>query len=296
VIPSSAYIQRSPFEKQDLFSDYQFETQQNSFWQNSTTPSSYFQISTLGRSVLPEINISQDFATRFGIARPITPHLQHALWTAQVLAFWLTDGVAYRRYDAMEGLISRMGLDPKNPSVVLDQEGLAITDLRALLNPTNDKTNIFFVKGPDSLFGPELESVIEEYAGTRKLFGKDVPEISKPILESLIIQFPTAKIISANEKFLSGSPLAPRVETTETPCGMLLEDARLARKDCRGDSPKTPISTQDTRSQDPKNSPTIRFAQTDSNNSMLYLGLAGLVVAIGTASYLYSRKHKQKDI
>lgn len=302
VIPSSEYVQRSPFEKQDLYSEYQTQMGRDSFWQNSRTPNSAFYISTLGRSVLPDLSVSQEFARAYGSQTPIDADLQRALWTAQVLTFWLTDGFAYRRYDGMQGLVSRMGLDPQNPSLVLDENGFAITDLRSLLNPTTDKESIFFVKGPDSLFGPEMESVIEEYAGTRKLFGKAVPEKSKPILENLITKFPTTKIRTANTLYLAGKPRASRVEPVETPCNMLLEDARLARKDCRGDSPKTvssgnntppPQSTTDVQS---KNSPKNQFAQTESNSNLKYFGIAGLIFAIATAGYLYSRNKNKKDM
>jgi len=303
VVPSPEYIQRSPFEKQTMFSDYQENVEESSFWQNSQTPNSYFMLSTLGRSVLPNLSDSQRFAQNYKITQPITLDTQRALWTAQVLAFWLTDGVAYRRYDGMEGLISRMGLDPKNPSAVLDANGLAITDLRTLLNPTSSKDDPYFVKGPDSLFGPELESIIEEYAGTRKLFGKDVPQISKPILDALITQFPTTKVNAANASFLAGRPLASRVETTETPCGMLLEDARIARKDCRGDSPKNPSNADTLETTSRGGSRTQggppNFASetpSESSNSTLYIGLLGLALAVGTAAYLYHNSNSKKAI
>lgn len=298
VMPSSEYIQRSPFEKQELYADYQNDVSKNSFWQNNQTPNSYFRLSTLGRSVLPELEVSQLFAKNYSVTEPITLDIQKALWTAQVLAFWLTDGFAYRRYDGMEGLISRMGLDPKNPSAVLDSNGLAFVDLRTLLNPSHIKDDPFYVKGPDSLFGPELESVLEEYAGTRKLFGHEVPEISKPILEQLITQVSTPKIKSANADFSSGNPRASRSETVETPCSMLLEDARLARKDCRQSSTSSTsgASGASSASETPSTSKNDqnKFAEGESSNSKIYLGLA--LIAIGaSAYYIYSRKNK-KDI
>lgn len=290
VIPSAAYIQLSPFEKVALRERYDSDVAEDSFWQDDHARGAYFKVAGLGRSVMPELDVAANYVSRdVTFPQGLTSDVQKALWTAQVLAFWLTDGVAYKQYRGMEGLVSANGHDPSNPSAVLDPNGYAKADLRTLLNPKDHAGDRDFVKGPDSIFGPELESVVVEYAGTGKLFGKPVPAVSKPVMDKLLTQVSTPKISQALARAKSGSPPQPSAGTALTPCSALTSAARAARKDCGSGADRAAAEASQHRRVAESSLNSRAPAETDSDNTLLYVGAAGLALAIGAAALLIRR-------
>jgi hypothetical protein len=282
VIPSATYVQISPFERVALRDQYNQELVEESLWQQRAPQDGYFNVAGLGRSVMPNLAEAKNYPLKAAqFPQGLTSEVQKGLWTAQVLAFWLTDGVAYKQYKGMEGLVSASGHDPGDPSAVLDANGYAKTDLRSLLNPKGQASAADFVTGPDSIFGPELESVVEEYAGTGKLFGKQVPSAAKPVLDRLLTQVSTPKIAAALSRARSGNPPAPKSGTALTPCSQLTASARAARKDCASGS-KTFAEV----SSDAKTTAAKRTKPNGSNNTLLYVGIAGLTLAVGASAYL----------
>jgi len=202
----------------------------------------------LGRSVL-DVSKAQNFNRGSNAIKPRSVgnygntssdlFIKH-LWTAQVIALWVTDGKVYRDYKGMEGIVTRNGHNPRDISKLnIDSNGVARTDLRSLLNPSND-SSVTFVKGPDGMFGPGAESLIEEFAGTGKIFGVSLPTPPSgrqplEVYASLVmlgLNIDTPKITAARTKYEAGNPPPSRREPVKTPCGMLQDDARAARPDC----------------------------------------------------------------
>jgi hypothetical protein len=301
VIPGATYIQLSPFEKVELREQYNADVTAGSFWQRAPHDGAYFKVAGLGRSVMPDLAVAERESSQ-GVQYPqgLTADVQKGLWTAQVLAFWLTDGVAYRHYKGMEGLVSANGHDPGDASVVLDVNGYARTDLRSLLNPKGSAQDAEYVKGPDSIFGPELESVLEEYAGTGKLFGKSIPAQSKPVLDRLLTQVVTPRLTAARTKATSGAPPAPKSAIPPTPCSKLTPEARRARKDCASGLSEIRTHLAKTRgraafAEAPSGADAKKgtVAKGSKDNTLLYVGAAGLTLVLGaSAFFLYKRSQK----
>ena len=265
----------------------------------------------MGRSVMPDFATAKSYSANASWNPPFNVDLQKALWTAQVLAFWLTDGRAYKVYSGMEGLVTKRGHNPSDPSKVLNPDGYAKTDLRALLNPIGDNSTTF-VNGPDSLWGDkaEAESVLVEYIGTGKFFGASLPSQftkTKAILDTLIAAVSTPAIDAVKAKRAQGQTLPSRTETAKTPCSDLDDAAYNARADCpkpRSGSGSVPQTPPPVASQTPpKKDDAFAKGQTSTeeepkeDNTMLYigLGLLGLAVVGGVGYYMHQKKKSAID-
>jgi hypothetical protein len=203
----------------------------------------------------------------------------------------------------MEGLVTKRGHNPSDPSKVLNPDGYAKTDLRDLLNPTGDNSDKF-VKGPDSLWGDkaEAESVIVEYIGTGKFFGASLPSQftkTKAILDTLIAAVSTPAIDAVKAKRAQGQTLPSRTEIAKTPCSDLDDAAYNARADCpkprsgSGSVPQTPPKKDDAFAK----GQTSTEEEPKEDNTMLYigLGLLGLAVVGGVGYYMHQKKKSAID-
>jgi hypothetical protein len=262
------------------------------------TPMRMFGTHHMGRSVL-----SQSSAQRFNNGpKSVKPSSAGSygstgsnsfigdLWTAQVITYWLTDGAAFKEaQDGKQvGLITSKGFSPSNLAPLIakmDANGVVAEDLRSLLNPTGNRSTLFLL-GPDGMFGPAAESIIEEFVGTDKLFGKTVPAgKARLALGRLASNIMTPKIQAALDKRLAGNPPPPREETELTPCNQLSNTAKAARSDC-----PTPPNVEPPQ-------PVIEVVEDEvvesasDDNTMLLLGFGAAAVAIlGVAVYVKRKK------
>ena len=261
----------------------------------------------MGRSVMPDFSTAQKYSKNATWNPAFNTDLQKALWTAQVLAFWLTDGVAYQKYDGMRGLVTSRGHNPSDPTPVLDSSGYAKTDLTSLLNPPGNK-DPKFVKGPDSLWGDEAEAedVLVEYINTGKFFGKTLPSSftkTKAILETLISAVSSPNIEKAKSNRAAGVMIPSKTEAKQAPCFDLDDAAYAARADCP--KPRPTSGGGGGGSVTPSVPPKSKFAEgaakdteeEKEDNTMLYvgLGLLGLAAIGGVAYYMHNKNKSAID-
>jgi hypothetical protein len=222
------------------------------------------------------------------------------LWTAQVLAYWVTDGNAFKeaRDGGQVGLITQKGLNPSDPSPLnITSNGIAMTDLRSLLNPKGNRSSTF-VLGPDAMFGPAAESIIEEWAGTRKLFGKSLSGKNTLALDRLAKNIKTPKIDAARAKRAAGQSVPSRTSAATTPCSQLSAKAQEARKDCV--SPKKSPSSSGSSKTSGGSKSTTKTAGGDTkapeeDNTLLYASIAGVsALVIGVGVVMYKKKKKAR--
>ena len=68
------------------------------------------------------------------------------LWTAQVLAYWVTNGAAFREAvdGGQVGLVTKQGHSLNNPSPLgINSNGIATTNLKSILNPKGNNSDDF---------------------------------------------------------------------------------------------------------------------------------------------------------
>ncbi len=221
------------------------------------------------------------------------------LWTAQVLAYWVTDGGAFKEAvdGGQVGLIRQRNFNPSDPSPLrLTSNGIAMTNLKSLLNPKGNNDSRF-VLGPDGMFGPAAESIVEEWAGTGKLFGKSLSGKNAMALNRLAQNIKTPKIDAARAKKAAGKSVPSRREAAVTPCSQLSPEAQKARKDCVVSSGSgkgsTPTKKQSDKTQTAGNE---SVAEDSDDNTMLIAGVAGAsILLIGVGVMVY-KKRKQSRV
>lgn len=222
------------------------------------------------------------------------------LWTAQVLAYWVTDGNAFKeaRDGGQVGLITQKGLNPSDPSPLnITSNGIAMTDLRSLLNPKGNRSSTF-VLGPDAMFGPAAESIIEEWAGTRKLFGKSLSGKNTLALDRLAKNIKTPKIDAARAKRAAGQTVPSRTSAATTPCSQLSPKAQEARKDCVSPSGSKSSSGSSKTSGGSKSNTKVAGGDSkaeEEDNTLLYASIAGVsALVIGVGVVMYKKKKKAR--
>jgi len=219
------------------------------------------------------------------------------LWTAQVLAYWVTDGAAFKEAvdGGQVGLIRQKGFNTSDPSPLrLTSNGIAMTNLKSLLNPKGNNDSRF-VLGPDGMFGPAAESIIEEWAGTGKLFGKSLSGKNAMALNRLAQNIKTPKIDAARSKRAAGQSVPSKSRAAVTPCSQLSPEAQKARKDCVVSSGAT---TGKTQKKQPTNTQTAGGDSTTGepeDNTTLIVGVAGAsVLLIGIGVMVYKKRQQSR--
>lgn len=261
-----------------------------------------YGMSHLGRSVL-STSAAADFNKGSKAVKPSSAgsygstssnSFINDLWTAQVLSLWVTNGNAFSDM-GMSGIVTRNGHSPDNTAPLgIGADGVATTNLKSLLNGSN--TSDLFVKGPDGMFGPAAESVIAEWAGTNKLFGKNLSGNARIALDRLAANITTPKIKAARDAKAAGTPPASTTGPVKTPCNMLSDVARAARSDCPqvGGGTVTPGPKPTPR---PSPSPTPKTTAAEGTNWLLYGGIAAAVLAAGGIGwYVYSQNQGSSEI
>lgn len=252
----------------------------------------------LGRSVL-SLSAAQSFNRGSGV-RPSSAGIYgntssdkfiKDLWTAQVLSLWVTNGSAYGDM-GMSGIVRANGHNPENVAPLgLDAQGVATTNLKSILPSAGSSDTA--VKGPDGMFGPSAESIIAEWAGTRKLFGKSLSGQATLALTRLANNIKTPSIDAANAKRLAGNPPPPKPVPVQTPCNQLSDVARAARADCPSVGGSTGGVTGGSKTPpSPKKTPSRTESAEGGDNTLLYAGIASVAVILGGVGYFIYSKRK----
>ena len=211
------------------------------------------------------------------------------LWTAQVITLWVTDGKAFSDM-GMSGIVTKNGHSPSNLSPLgIGADGIATTNLKSVLPSAGSSDT--GVKGPDGMFGPSAESVIAEFAGTGKVFGKPISGNATLALSRLAQNVTTPQIKAARDARAAGNPPAPKDAPAKTPCSQLNPDARASRPDCPQPS-GVPVGGGGGKSTPTPKTPSAPPAKAaEGDNTLLYAGIAGLAVVLGGVGYyVYSQK------
>jgi hypothetical protein len=214
------------------------------------------------------------------------------LWTAQLLALWVTNGNAFPEM-GMSGVVTANGHNPADVAPLgIGANGVATTNVKSLFRSLG--SDDLALKGPDGMFGEAADSVIAEWAGTGKLFGSSVPAGNAQIaLNKLASQVVTPQIQRAKDLKAAGTPPAPKRSAAKTPCNELNPSARAARADCPPVGGSTGGGTGGTggKTTPPKTTPNRTESAEDGDNTLLYAGIAGAAVLLGGVGYfLYSKR------
>ena len=221
------------------------------------------------------------------------------LWTAQVLAYWVTNGAAFREAvdGGQVGLVTQRGRNPSDPSPLrVNSNGIATNDIRSILNPKGNTSNTY-VLGPDGMFGPAAESIIEEWAGTGKLFGKSLSGNATKALNRLAQNIKTRKIDAARTKRAQGQTVPSRREAATTPCNQLSPTAQAARKDCvvsgggSGGGSSSRSQTEGTSKSKSSVASDKDKPSEDDDNTVMIAAAAGVgLLLIGAGVVIYKKK------
>lgn len=128
-----------------------------------------------------------------------------ALWSAQVIASWLTDWQIWdKTFPDQVGLVQSNDFSPSNISplelvnsgAVLDGKPIKHTtlDLRPILTPIYIRAGKGIIQGPDGIYGGSSDSLFANYANTGKIFGRDVPAEAKPLFDGILRSISTTAI------------------------------------------------------------------------------------------------------
>lgn len=317
------YVQMSPMRKEQLHQ--QALASRNAFTLFSRYPQTQFQIggidmlrtTSLGRplldssamplSSLPAINKKQNVSGRryLGSGNAFSFDNIRDIWSAQVIALWLTNGKAFDQYN-MSGIVTLNGHRPSNLGPLnVQSSGRVAEDLSRILKKMPSAASsrgTKFVMGPDGIYGPAFDSIIAEYVRTGKAFGASIPANVKPVFDRLASNWSSAQIDAAK----SSLDKTPKTQAADTPASALTGDAQKAAgfnvtKPLLGDTflqkpgssspiaqtpPKTPLS----KDKEGKTVPTT--TTTSDDNTMLWVAGGGLALIAGGFGYLIYKKRK----
>lgn len=241
----------------------------------------------LGRSVL-----SEPAAVRFNkgpsslkpklgsaYSSTIDPNFIRDLWTAQLVAYWITDGNWFSEY-GQSGMVTKNNKNPSDLSPLgIDSNGQAIIDVRALLNPAGNNS-VLFVKGPDGMFGKDAESLLIEYIRQDKILGKSIPSLlAVNTFNQLVDNVSTPRIEEAKEaRRNAGGNVVPPVDKVPTPCNELNAEARQTRPDCMGQGEPPLIGGRT-----PPSTPI---------DKKLVAGILGVALLVAGSVYVYRKRSR----
>jgi hypothetical protein len=125
--------------------------------------------------------------TGSGPHRSFTQQWLEDIWSAQVVASWLTDwGIWKKTFPEQEGMVSAQGYSTLDVSPLQPQANGQVTlDLSGILRPIYTVGD-GIIQGPDGIYGPSTDSMMAEYARTGKAFGRQIPTSVKPVFERVL--------------------------------------------------------------------------------------------------------------
>lgn len=117
------------------------------------------------------------------------------LWSAQVVASWITDWEIWKKtFPEQVGMVSAQGFTPSNINPLSPQSNGRVTlDLSNVLQPVYTIGD-GIIQGPDGIYGPSTDSLFAEYARTGKVFRKIIPAIAKPVFDRILSSISTRDI------------------------------------------------------------------------------------------------------
>lgn len=155
-----------------------------------------------------QINFNKEGArfTSVGPHTSFSKQLFEDLWSAQVIASWLTDFNVWKNdFPQQVGLVSSQGKSPSDIKLLRPQNGVVISDLSSVLVKHPQMRSIM---GPDGIFGKATDDLLSEYVRTGNVFGKVVPTEGKPAFERLISSITSPRIESAKREKSAGQTAA----------------------------------------------------------------------------------------
>lgn len=155
-----------------------------------------------------QINFNKEGAsfTNVGPHTSFSKQLFEDLWSAQVLASWLTDFNVWKNdFPQQVGLVSSQGKSTSDITPLRPQNGVVISDLSSVLVKHPQMRSIM---GPDGIFGRATDDLLSEYIRTDKVFGKVVPTEGKPAFERLVSSITSPRIASAKQARVAGQTAA----------------------------------------------------------------------------------------
>jgi len=318
------YVQMSPMRKEQL--RQQALASRNNFTAFSRFPQNQFQIgginmlrtTNLGRPILdssamplsslPAINGKQNVSGRryLGTGNAFSLDNIRDIWSAQVIALWLTDGKAFDQYN-MSGIVTLNGHSPNNLGPLnVQSTGRVAEDLSRILKKIPSAASsrgTKFVMGPDGIYGPAFDSIIAEYVRTGKAFGATIPANVKPVFDRLASNWSSTQIDAAK----SSLDKTPKARAADTPASALTGDAQKAAgftvtKTLLGDAflqrPGSSSPIAQTPSKAPSKTPSSKdkeggtVATSTDDNTMLWVAGGGLALIAGGFGYLIYKKRK----
>jgi hypothetical protein len=134
--------------------------------------------------------------TGSGPHRGFTQDWLEDLWSAQVVASWITDWEVWEKtFPEQVGLVSAQGFTPSNINPLSPQSNGRVTlDLSNVLDPIYTIGD-GIIQGPDGIYGPATDSLFYEYARTGKVFGETIPAVAKPVFDRILNSISTRDIL-----------------------------------------------------------------------------------------------------
>lgn len=147
------------------------------------------------RQSTPRYKVYDFRFTGSGPHRAFTQDWLEDLWSAQVVASWITDwGIWKLTFPEQFGMVSAQDFDPPNINPLSPQPNGRVTlDLSTVLQPVYTIGD-GIIQGPDGIYGPSTDSLFAEYARTGKVFGKIIPTIAKPVFDRILSSISTRDI------------------------------------------------------------------------------------------------------
>lgn len=328
------YVQMTSFEKNQLHK-FAIQ-QRNNYTKVSYPPSNQFKIGgfdmsfthSLGRplldsaaqplSSLPTINKNlKNKPAGFqylGSGSAFSLNNIRDIWSAQVLTLWLTDGKAFNQF-FMDGIVTLNGHTPTNLAPLkMQSNGRVTEDLTKTLSKMPSAAaakGTKFVMGPDGIYGLAMDSILAEYARTQKVFGANVPTEAKKVFDRLLTLY-TSNAIAEGK---ASADKTPKASAADTPLSDLTGEAQRATgatsglKGTSGEGsflrpPQSSTPTQTTPTPSATSIPNKKEDASDTkatetpeeDNTLLYVGGAGLLVLAGGFAYMMHTKKKRKNL
>lgn len=147
------------------------------------------------RQSTPRYKVYDFRFTGSGPHRAFTQDWLEDLWSAQVVASWITDwGIWKLTFPEQFGMVSAQGFTPSNINPLSPQSNGRVTlDLSTVLQPVYTIGD-GIIQGPDGIYGPSTDSLFAEYARTGKVFGKAIPAAAKPAFDRILNSIRTQDI------------------------------------------------------------------------------------------------------
>lgn len=170
-----------------------------------------------------------------GPHRAFTQDWLEDVWSAQVVASWITDWRIWKEnFPEQVGMVSAQGFSPSDITPLSPKtnrlafpttHGQVTLDLSTVLDPAFTIGD-GIIQGPDGIYGPSTDSLFYEYARTGKVFGETVPAVAKPVFDRILSSITTQDIQQGLSERAAGQ-VAPRESADKMESSSLSGDAQI---------------------------------------------------------------------